>query len=124
MKNTEEIIQDVLGVEVFRTTICGNPLVGSYCRFSNRGGMVHPKTSVKDQDKLSSLLQVPIVAGTVNRGSQNIGAGLVVNDWKAFCGLNTTSTEVSVVESIFCLKDNNQSAIVSDLRNTLIENEL
>ena len=30
---------------------------------------VHPMTSVEEQDELSSLLQVPLVAGTVNRGS-------------------------------------------------------
>jgi len=120
-KNTEEIIQDTLGVETFRTSINGNPLVGSYCVFSNQGGLVHPKTSVKEQDKLSSLLQVPIVAGTVNRGSESIGAGLVVNDWAAFTGLNTTSTEISVIESIFNLRDNKPEAVVTDLKESLID---
>jgi translation initiation factor 6 len=96
-KETEEIIADTLGVEVFRQTIAGNALVGSFCNFSNLGGMVHPRTSLEDQEELSSLLQVPLVAGTVNRGSDVIGAGMVVNDWAAFCGMDTTSTELSVI---------------------------
>ncbi|PWA62665.1 NB-ARC domains-containing protein [Artemisia annua] len=82
----------VLGVEVFRQTIAGNILVGSYCAFSNRGGLVHPHTSIEDLDELSTLLQVPLVAGTVNRGSEVIGAGIIVNDWTAFCGSDTSAT--------------------------------
>lgn len=100
-RETEEIIADVLKVEVFRQTIASNVLVGSYCALSNQGGLVHPKTSVQDQDELSTLLQVPLVAGTVNRGSDVIGAGLVVNDWCAFTGLETTATEISVIEATF-----------------------
>ena len=41
-------------------------LVGSYCTLSNQGGLVHPKTSVEDQDELSSLLQVPLVVSMHN----------------------------------------------------------
>ncbi|XP_041375616.1 eukaryotic translation initiation factor 6-like [Gigantopelta aegis] len=120
-RETEEIITDVLGIDVFRQTVAGNVLVGSYCSFSNQGGLVHPKTSIEDQDELSSLLQVPLVAGTVNRGSDVIGAGMVVNDWIAFCGLDTTSTELSLVESVFKLGDNLQSAIQSDMRDALLD---
>lgn len=120
-RETEEIIADVLKVEVFRQTVAGNVLAGSYTTLTNQGGLVHPKTSVEDQDELSSLLQVPLVAGTVNRGSEVIGAGMVANDWIAFCGLDTTSTEVSVIESVFKLDGANPSAITSDMRQSLID---
>jgi translation initiation factor 6 len=85
-RETEEIVADVLGVEVFRQTIAGNVLVGTYCSLTNQGGLVHPRTTVEDQDELSSLLQVPIVAGTVNRGSDVISGGLAANDWSVLLG--------------------------------------
>ncbi len=120
-QETEEIVADVLGVEVFRQTIAGNALVGSYCTLSNQGCLVHPKTSIEDQDELSSLLQVPVVAGTVNRGSDVIGAGMVVNDWCAFTGLDTTATELQVIESIFKLQEGRPDSVATDMRNALID---
>ena len=120
-RETEEIVADVLGVEVFRQTIASNVLVGTYSVITNQGALVHPKTSVEDQDELSSLLQVPLVAGTVNRGSDVIGAGLLANDWTAFCGFDTTATEISVIEKIFKLQDNAPQATMADMRTQLIE---
>ena len=35
--------------------------MGSYCALSNNGGLLSPKTSVTDQEELSSLLQVLLV---------------------------------------------------------------
>jgi translation initiation factor 6 len=120
-KETEEIIVNVLGVEVFRQTIATNALVGTYCSVSNQGALVHPRTSLEDQEEIASLLQVPVVAGTINRGSELIGAGLVVNDWTAFCGMDTTATEISVVESIFRLQDSQPTDIITDIRKSLID---
>lgn len=120
-RETEDILSDTLRVEVFRHTLADNLLVGSYSCLSNQGGLVHPKTTSQDLDELSSLLQVPLVAGTVNRGSDVLGAGLVVNDWCAFAGLDTTSTELSVIESIFKLRDDAGAPTMSGMRDTLIE---
>ncbi|KAL9099297.1 MAG: hypothetical protein Q9163_005184 [Psora crenata] len=121
-RETEEIIADVLGVEVFRQTIADNVLVGSYMSLSNQGGLVHPKTSIQDQDELSSLLQVPLVAGSVNRGSSVVGAGMVVNDWMAVTGVDTTATELSVVESIFKLGESmGPGAINTTNKATMVE---
>ncbi|XP_050301251.1 eukaryotic translation initiation factor 6 [Anthonomus grandis grandis] len=120
-RETEEIISDTLGVEVFRQTIAGNVLVGSYCVLNNRGALVHPNTSIVDQEELSSLLQVPLVAGTVNCGSSVLGAGVVVNDWCAFTGMDTTATELAVLESVFRLNEAEPSKITQEMRASLIE---
>mmetsp|Transcript_53161 Transcript_53161/g.153436 ORF Transcript_53161/g.153436 Transcript_53161/m.153436 type:complete len:241 (-) Transcript_53161:49-771(-) len=117
-KETEEIIADTLKVDVFRATIGQNTLVGSYCVLTNQGGLVHARTPLQDMEELSQLIQLPLTAGTINRGSDVIGSGVVANDWAAFCGMDTTATEIGVVENIFKLQSAGaamQSALIDTM---------
>ena len=121
-KETEEIISDVLKVEVFRTTVAKNVLVGSYSTVTNRGGLVHPMTTTAELDELTNLFQVPIAAGTLNRGSDIISAGCVVNDWAGFVGLDTTSAELMVFDGIFNLSQIQRSGFSSKIKDLKMEN--
>nr|KMM67232.1 eukaryotic translation initiation factor 6 [Coccidioides posadasii RMSCC 3488] len=115
-RETEEIISDVLGVEVFRQTIADNVLTGSYMALSNQGGIVHPQ----NPNPRSRRTFVP-TPGSVNRGSAVVGAGMVVNDWLAVTGLDTTATELSVVESVFRLGEAAGQGLGNVTKETLVE---
>lgn len=114
-RETEEVIADTLQVEVFRGTVGRNVLVGSFAVLTNQGGLVHARTPWHERLELSELMQIPLTAGTVNRGSDVVGAGIVANDWSAFCGMDTTATELGVVEKTFNLQnpgDDVHSAVI------------
>lgn len=115
-RETEEVITNTLGVEVFRATVASNVLVGSYAVLTNQGGLIHARTALDDMEELSQLLEVPLTAGTVNRGQDVVGAGVVANDWAAFCGMDTTATEIGVIENIFKLQ-----TAASGMQSSLID---
>jgi translation initiation factor 6 len=120
-KSTEDAIIDTLGVEVYRTTIAGNALVGSYSVLTNRGGLIHPMCTLSEIDELSTLLQIPLCAGTINRGSDVVASGLVANDFAAFCGLTTTVAELSVVDAILKLTEGGKNVFNAEKTNKSID---
>lgn len=120
-KDTVDIIVDVLDVEVFRQTVHTEPLVGTYCVLTNRGAIVHPMTPSADQNELSNLLQVPLVAGTINQGSAVLGAGLIANDFCAYVGKDSTATEIRVIEQVFKIDDDDDDDMQVSTRDALVE---
>merc|ERR1712039_31510 len=103
-KETEEMLVDTLQVEVFRAAIGQKSLVGSHTWVTNKGALLSASTPRQDVEELSQLLDLPMAAGTINRGSDVVGAGVIANDWAAFCGSATTSAEIGVVESVLGLR--------------------
>ena len=46
---------------MFKQTVAGNVLVGTYAVLSNQGGLIAPRTAASELDELSSLLQIPLI---------------------------------------------------------------
>lgn len=96
---TETLLADVMGVEVFKIGLGSGKLIGSFCKLNNNGGIISQFISLEDQDEISSLLKIPLTIGSINGGEKILGSGLICNDWVGFCGIKTTQTEIFVLET-------------------------
>jgi translation initiation factor 6 len=92
------MIADVLGVEVQEGTIAGLETVGSVAYVTNKGMLVHPKTTQEEMDSLSALFKVPIKKTTANYGTPFIGACLIANSKGAVIGSLSTGIEIGNIE--------------------------
>ena len=96
-----EDIGEFLKTPVYRITLAGIRTIGMAGVASNRGIMVHPRTSRQELALLETITDLPIGTGSVNMGSGLVGTGLVANDQGYLAGLETTGFELGRIEDIF-----------------------
>lgn len=96
-----KMIQDNLGVEVFKRSVVGIPTVGAIIAVTNNGGLVHPDVTDEEIKFLEDVFKVPFKTGTVNFGVSFIRTGLIVNTKGAIVGEDTTGPEIARVQMVF-----------------------
>lgn len=98
-KGTIKIIEDALDVEVVKGRIGGIKTVGSAAIVTNKGMLVHPKTTNEEMEFLKDLFKVPVYMTTANYGSIYLGASMVANIHGAIVGEKTSTVEIDRIEN-------------------------
>jgi translation initiation factor 6 len=93
-----EDISKTLGVDVQRGTIAGIKTVGMAGAASNKGLLVHPRTTQEEIGHLEEVFGLPVDIGTTNFGTQMVGSGLLVNSKGYAAGSKTTGYELGRIE--------------------------
>ncbi len=96
-----EEIGDFLKAKVVRMTLGGIKTVGMAAAATNRGILVHPRTTNQEMDQLEAVSGLPVGRGSVNLGSGLIGTGLVVNERGYLAGFQTSGFELGRIEEVF-----------------------
>lgn len=93
-----KVLSDALGVEVVFSSIAGINTVGSICRATNKGCVVHMDATDEDIQLIQDVLKVEAVRTSVNHGSRMLGAGILANSKGAVVGDETTPIEMGRIE--------------------------
>ncbi len=96
-----EEVGDALGVPVSRLTLAGIKTVGMAGVATNRGVVVHPRSTTQEIERLEKLADLPVGTGSVNMGSGLVGTGLLGNSRGYIAGTQTSGFELGRVEDIF-----------------------
>ena len=99
--NAIEVISHVLDVEVERGSIAKFKITGSVATATNKGVLVHPAASEEELESIEKLFNTHADVGTVNNGTQLVGACAVANSKGVIVGLNTTGPELARIEETF-----------------------
>jgi translation initiation factor 6 len=94
-------IGELLGTRVLRLTLAGIKTVGMAAAATNRGILVHPRTSHQEIARLEEVTDLPIGTGSVNMGTGLVGTGLVANRAGFVAGEETSGFELGRIEDVF-----------------------
>ncbi len=92
------VIQKTLGVDVRKGTIAGLKTVGMAGVATNRGVLVHPRTTGSEIAVLEEHFKLPVDIGTINFGSPLVGSGILANSKGYVAGEETTGPEITRIE--------------------------
>jgi len=98
---TAEEIGSFLGVPVVRTTFGGIKTVGMAACATNKGILLHPRSTKEEIESLERICDLPLGLGTINMGSGLVGAGLVANSKGYLAGIETSGYELGRIEEVF-----------------------
>lgn len=97
-KRACDAVSKTLGVEVVQGTIGGLKTVGMAATATNKGILVHPRTSEAEIVVLEDVFELPVDVGTVNFGSPLVGSGILANSHDFFAGDETSGHELGRIE--------------------------
>jgi translation initiation factor 6 len=90
-----------LGVKVMAASLGGVKTVGMAGAATEKGIIVHPRTSDAEIERISEFSGVPVGTGTINMGSGLIGTGLIVSTRGYLAGAQTSGFELGRIEDVF-----------------------
>jgi len=96
-----ELITQVLNVEVERGSIARFKITGAVAAATNKGTLLHPSATQEDIELVERVLKTPADIGTVNNGTQLVGACTVATSRGVIVSLNTTGPELARIEETF-----------------------
>ncbi len=100
-KETAAEIGSFLGVKVMATALGGIKTVGMAGAATERGIIVHPRTTDREITRIAEFCGVPVGTGTINMGSGLIGTGLLVSTRGYLAGAQTSGFELGRIEDVF-----------------------
>ena len=96
-----EEIGEFLHVPVHRLTFGGVKTVGMVGVATNKGLLLHPRTTRNELRALAEITDLPVGTGSVNMGSTLVGSGLLANDQGYVAGGETSGFELGRIEEVF-----------------------
>jgi translation initiation factor 6 len=100
-KETAAEIGSFLGVKVMVAALGGIKTVGMAGAATEKGIIVHPRTTDQEIERIAEFCGVPVGTGTINMGSGLIGTGLLVTTRGYLAGAQTSGFELGRIEDVF-----------------------
>jgi translation initiation factor 6 len=86
---------------VIKCTFGGIKTVGMAAVATNKGIIVHPRSTRAEIQHLEDAVTIPVGTGSVNMGTGLVGTGLMVNAHGYLAGHATSGFELGRIEDVF-----------------------